>query len=268
MSKTIIDDNSSTSSSDDSDKEDPFKSGVPLLEQYSSRGAPLYKVNDDGKKIPVRYETHYQHRGVELECLGRLEYFSIIRIKRKVKKKKGKKGREANKCYDFDDQHPLHETYVQVLVSKQSVPILTGNPPPSFPGEYETATDKNAWKKSADLFAKFFLVAFKPGVGCEKDKTPLTWKGLTSWVKELTKRDTWIDRLRLKALFAYAHGIDTPAGTHVLLNLYRGRNRTLWTDEEKEEAERLFASNKTVSDEFQSINEHIIEGKYREFTSS
>ena len=56
----------------------------------------------------------------------------------------------------------------------------------------------------ADTFAKFYLVAYKPGVGDEDDTTLLAWNGLTDCVKEINERGYWIDRIKFRHFFSTA----------------------------------------------------------------
>ena len=120
----------------------------------------------------------------------RIEYSSLVKIVPKSNKEPAgsntKAGQKASRRFPFDANHDLHASHEQVLLSKQKTPILTGSkPPPKYPGARdETVDDIREWEKCAETFAKYYLTAYKPGVGDEDDSTPLTWDALCDWVNE------------------------------------------------------------------------------------
>ena len=130
------------------------------------RGCKLYTINENNKKIkmPVPWEYHYMYRGSAFSTFNRHEYFTLVRINSgyfdddkinerlnnnesledfyekqdldeisKTNKNKSA-GRKKNDRFPFIIKHPLAGTYHQTLISKQCTCILSGKPPPSYPG--------------------------------------------------------------------------------------------------------------------------------------
>ena len=101
--------------------------------------------SDKPTKVPVCYQTDYRFRGKELSMLSRHEYYALISIKEKGKKKKTTPrtdGRKPNATFEFDKGHPLHNSHVQYLRSKQPVIIFNGKQPP-HPGPPPQPDDSN-----------------------------------------------------------------------------------------------------------------------------
>ena len=118
---------------------DAIQGNQELRSSLNTSHAKLYEVDNGERKIPVSWETHYRHRGWELRMMNRYEYHSIVRVEEKKSEKDSegvtmKRGRKGNGRYEFDMQHPLHASHLQVLRSKQFTCILTGKKPPRHPG--------------------------------------------------------------------------------------------------------------------------------------
>ena len=139
------------------------------------RGCKLYTINENNKKIkmPVPWEYHYMYRGSAFSTFNRHEYFTLVRINSgdfdddkinerlnnnesledfyekqdldeisKTNKNKSA-GRKKNARFPFMTKHPLAGTYHQTLISKQCTCILSGKPPPSYPGNCDKNNLKN-----------------------------------------------------------------------------------------------------------------------------
>jgi hypothetical protein len=75
---------------------------------------------------------------------------------KEAKEKRGRPSR-PNGCFPFASTHPLYETHELCLRSKIKVSVLSYAPipPPTKPGKL-----KEAWKKQARIFARFFWSCF------------------------------------------------------------------------------------------------------------
>ena len=105
--------------------------------------------------------------------------------------------------------------------------------------------DKNNWSNKANKYAKYALVCFRPEVHVwSKDDTPseqdYTWNALCDWIQDMTRSKRLIDRLRLDSMFTYLYGHRTTENDRKLFTDYRMRNRTLWTQSEKDEIKACF----------------------------
>ena len=116
-------------------------------------------------------------------------------------------GRKKNARFPFMTKHPLAGTYHQTLISKQCTCILSGKPPPSYPGNCDKNNSKkyNKWKKKADSFATYYMIGFKPNSGFD-GKLSYTWEEFCDWVK-ISERGSFVDRMRIKTVFNIIRGL-------------------------------------------------------------
>jgi hypothetical protein len=144
-------------------------------------GAPVYLVN--GVPTPVPQHTNYALRGPALAVLTLYEYVGIISIVPKrvcsgddqldddgTDSDAGghsgdedgprRHGRHFSTTFEFDSRHPLRETHVQRIRSKQVVPLITGRPP-RYPGP-RCARAGASWQRSAARWACFIQCLFRP----------------------------------------------------------------------------------------------------------
>jgi hypothetical protein len=129
-----------------------------LHASLSNTYAWLYTIDNGERKIPVSWETHYKYRGDELQIMNRMEYHSLVTIvlkkgndddnDKKTTGVQGKPGRKGNKKIEFEREHPLHASHVQVLCSKQLTCIFTGKKPLHHPGQQPTNEKHNKNGKS------------------------------------------------------------------------------------------------------------------------
>ena len=87
----------------------------------------------------------------------------LLHIYQKIREKADKvqPGQKYSKQFKFGSGHKLEATHAQELRSKQAIPIHTGKIP-KLPKIYENSSEYNNWKKKADVFAAYFLTAFRP----------------------------------------------------------------------------------------------------------
>lgn len=205
--------------------------------------------------FPVYVVSHYSYRGKELSNLSRIEYYSIVSIKESSSQtidSTGSTGRKKSNLFPIGKGSLLQPTHHQVLSSIQSIPNL--GKPPKFPGappaEDQPERSKKVWQAKADTFAEFYLTAFRPE---EKDYDDdhrnnylqYNWDALCNYVSNMESRQSTepICKLRLNLMFRSIHGMST-SEAKTLLSKYRGRNRDIWTDLERECA-RLHGSGNT-----------------------
>ena len=198
----------------------------------------------------------YRYRGKELSRLNRYEYFStvkVMKVKASATDKKCKQGRKRNRQFAFDNPEiSIRLSHFQVLRSKQCTLKLVRNPPPHpgpKPADEESAKVKKAWQKRADRFALFYLLLMRPETDLysheQENKYRYNWSEFVTFVQNLKRKGApAIDQKRYIAMKTFAHGWKTSPRDRAILKLYRNRNRTMWTDDEKKHHNRLLGITK------------------------
>ena len=262
-----------TTSIDSSDNE-IYEHG--LLPSTNS-GVTLYvkkgEKPKDRENIPVQDEVHYQYHGDFLEFMNRWEYFSLIKVVEKKKEpnrsnQTKRRGRQVNRKFPFHPDHPLYESHQQVLLSKQHTILFTGPKIPTYPGSQEDSINvKDQWERQANRFAKFVLVTFMPSSGTEKDNTSLDWNEMCSWIHGMVQNNSHFDRALIAVITNTVFGFNSSFNCRQLLSIYKGRNKTIWSEEEK----KLFESNVEIQGSLFNAQEHIDDyikdGEFYQFTS-
>ena len=229
--------------------------------------APFYKTIIDGQQasIPVHYPTHWFNRGKALRNITAAEYFACFEIKRLPKttttttNKSLQKdpGRPENKVFRFHKTHPLHHTHGQFLRSKQRTLIVSGQSPkrpgdpPQHPGagatKFELAEfkkERNQWLTKANAFAFHHMTLYLPQPDMFGDKLPrdlsFTWDTFCATIELMEQSPLLIDRLRLAHMFRSIDGVPSNYKMRTLLDNYRRRSATWWTEEERQEASTMF----------------------------
>ena len=232
-----------------------------------SIACPVYKVTNENGDVEclesIPYAMMYRYRGKELSCLSRYEYFTnvkVIKVKASATNKKSTRGRKKNRQFAFDNPNILIRlTHFQVLRSKQCTLKLVRNPPPHpgpKPADKESAKVTKAWQKRADRFALFYLLLMRPETALysheQENKYRYNWSEFVTFVQELkhnASRDKApeIDKKRYITMKTFAHGWYTSPRDRAILKLYRNRNRTIWTDDERKHHNRLLGRSKDKS---------------------
>lgn len=119
---------------------------------------------------------------------------------------------------------------------------------------FESATHEEdciLWNERANEFADFFSVVFLPHGGIYGGDLPvendiglpkLGWDEFCVRIKAMETRDMLIDRLRLKAMTTYIQSLPSNYRCRTLLGNFRHRATTIWTEEEKENAAKMYGS--------------------------
>ena len=68
-----------------------------------------------------------------------------------------------------------------------------------------------------------------------------TWDCFCQWIEKMENSKRLIDRLRLDCMVSYVHGLHSDRRKRNILNDFRFRNTTVWSEEEKKEANAVFS---------------------------
>ena len=130
----------------------------------------------------------------------------------------------------FYEGFPPHGNYAQFLRAKPRTLIYYAKGP-RHPGkkpvsETSSRQFKN-WKKKADKFAMYYLLAFRPPQcynGNHQNTFVYDWDALQSWIKDLQDDPSILSKFRLQAFYNRLHALDAEYKTKVLTTMYRARN--------------------------------------------
>jgi len=245
--------------------------------------------------VPVHYQMHWRYRGKDLAQLTPAEYYAIISIEQMTKTEMkagcagaadggsnenleasrgdpstgGQVGRVANRTFKFDCAHPLHKSHCQRLRSKQ-VTLIHNGYAPKHPGPMpicpETQVEDyhrhfKVWKGKADAFAKYYLCTFRAleqvysGEHKITNAEDFTWAALCKWVESMEHSIRLVDRLRVAAMFNHIYGFRSKSEHSDVLNAYRMRARTLWSEEKKAENKAVYSGFRTYRQDLQDAEE-------------
>ena len=164
-------------------------------------------------------------------------------------------GRPASRQFPFAEGHPLFLAKAQVFRSKQPT-LIPCSRIPKLPGDEPSdhnSKEHDQWKKRADKFAMYALTVFRPESDLY-DKTQTNTLGYRysdycQWIQHLNNDSSILSKLRLRAMYTHLHGMDSHFASKQLAAEYRGRNRTLWSDDERATyfAARVLNGSKSVS---------------------
>jgi hypothetical protein len=175
----------------------------------------------------------------------------------------------SRKTFKFHDQHPLYQSHTQVLRSKQNTLIIHGYAPKyqgpkpllkkdSNTSAYELEEYNQAlkqWKKKAGKFAEFYIANFMPhdefyGDSFPDRRTYLSPQALAERIEQMEKSPRLIDRMRVEAMTTYIQGFRSNSKKDKLLDNFRHRCTTRWTDAERKESD-VIHRNMGMSSKFQ-----------------
>ena len=183
----------------------------------------------DGRSVLVTQSWQYQYRGFALADLSRIEYASLIDVRRKSKKRCHEgAGRPYTRRFEFDRDCPLFESHEQIIRSKQRTPIMYGRAP-MLPGPRPSAADKDAdsWIIRADSFARYYLVCFRPG-----SRTSVSlcydWQAFLSYIADLRRGSDALGRFRYASIMRTIYRDSCTSVMRDALSNYRARHRTKW----------------------------------------
>ena len=201
----------------------------------------------------IPYPVFYRHRGEWLKWSNRLEYHSLVQVKRRAKESgtEGSEGRPKSKEFPFG--RGLEERIggdrpgrcFQYLRSKQCTPQFFSSPA-RHPGSRTSDPEKEkVWKRQADKFACDYLIMFRPEPElCEEDQScscEYDWGAFEDFVLDLKRSDNAVDHSRLEQIERMVHSWGVSEEKKDALTHWRGRSRTLWSAEDKKLANIEYA---------------------------
>ena len=216
--------------------------------------AKIYKIDND--YIPVHQHIHYMYRGEELATLNFLEYCGLISIRAMNETESSENndplqlnevnelpstraGRKRNKSFRFNLLHPLYETHIQSLHSKQLIPILAGSPPPRLPPRCSEDTRSNTWKLKAQQFAEFYLALMIPWdlQACKPTSVSFDYEGLCQYMyhSQTSPTASFIDRCRANSINIKATCLIVDNRKKKVMTTWRARSSKLWSDKRKDD---------------------------------
>ena len=196
---------------------------------------------DQETSILVNVNDHWQFRGKALRFFTREEYNAIIDIK-PIPKTHAEKFKDNGEtppgCFGFADGHPLAETHWQQLRRRHQILIYTGKEP-LFPGPMpEKQKEIEIWKKKADAFARYYLTTYRMEPDNYDGNTKTSYKydfeALCDYMNQLKYDSSSRSKLLWFAIQRSITSFKTSNNKKDRLNKYRGRNRTKWSDREKD----------------------------------
>jgi len=205
----------------------------------------LIKTRSPENLHSIPYPVFYRYRGKALRDLNRLEYHSLVQVKRRDKESGEGSERGRAKSKEFPFGRGLEERiggdgsgrYFQYLRSKQCTPQFFSSParnPGSKPSDPE---QEKAWRMAADKFACDFLIMFRPepdlyeeGQSCSYE---YNWEAFEEFRFDLRTSEYAIDCSRLEQIEKMAHSCGVNEEKKSALTQWRGRRRTIWSAEDK-----------------------------------
>jgi len=199
------DDQNTNENEDNSDA-----SNEVLMEAITFDGAcgsaTVYQV--DGKPVPVSSYQHYLLRPRELHMMTLPEFSLCTQIVLKKKSKEGTEedetlqtsthaslnednvprgvGRPDNLRLNFASAvHPLYSTHDVQLRSKINPWILGGDPPPKAPPLPKPNNPPEVWTKTANKFAAYYLVMFRPFSAVDVEALEFTWDAFCEFIQQI-----------------------------------------------------------------------------------
>lgn len=135
----------------------------------------------------------------------------------------------------------IHTDHVQMIRSRQLIPILAGSGPPIFPGaqpevisgDPKSKRSHDNWLRKANAFGSFVVAVYCPwDITSGMPPYELSWKGLQEWIKtELLESKHFVDQARVKWIRNVATGFTVDKRVLKLIAEWRGRSATRWSKE-------------------------------------
>jgi hypothetical protein len=283
------------SESENSLQEEPVLPENDRFNQASARKfgySKIYQVEEGfngsaGTRMAIPKVSLYLERGEALQHLNMIEYECFLRIQKKKTEKDNeaddctmdddetlndllplnakKTGRESSSRFEYATNYEMQRLFQQQLATKQCVPFVIGNAPPKRPGHKplqlndESAIDYNkrldSWQRQADIFARYYLLLFRPTRTRDFREGNFTFTALQNWIVHCHASKNWLNRNRLAMFNSRLNGMSVSSTTKKLITSYRGRCRTIWTDEERYNNNEYFASRRAQEAEDLQVSE-------------
>ena len=185
--------------------------------------------NDPDREILIPEVALFDYRNEELQKLGYYEYLGCIKFENLPIPKKRRAGTAlfqlSSKFEGFPDcRHAIR--------TKQHTPLLTGSRPP-HPGLEPSEGNiiaRNAWKRKADKYAKYYLTLFCPGE--MRNRIQFTWDGLNDFITTLQNDGSVISLFRLIMMHQHMEGLRSSEVCKKMVQEFMARCRTIWTSQQ------------------------------------
>jgi len=161
-----------------------------------------------------------------------------------------KPGRQSNPRFEYNTLFEMQRLFHQQLGTKKTKPFVIGKAPPKRPGKVpvqfygESVTNygfrRDSWQRQANCFARYYLFLFRP---TSKDlrKNDFTFWALQDWIADCRTSNNWLKKVRLTMFNTRLNGMSVSSRSKKLITAYRGRCRTIWTDEQRYNNNEYFA---------------------------
>ena len=215
---------------------------LDLDHNEGEHGRLRFYTMKNGNIEAVSYPELYRHRGEALKGMNRLEYCALVRVVKKGGRSIDPSVRSSrlSTAFPFGKGLKIGTEYCQILRSKQCTPQLFQKMP-DHPGKRPSGPkQRRKWQMRARTFAFHYLTMFRPEVELYEAKQAYqydySWKTLLDFEAELRSSNRAISHSRLEMMERFVQGWRVDTNKRLMLSNYRGRNRTMWTAEEKRKA--------------------------------
>jgi hypothetical protein len=232
---------------------------LPCPRQYGY--TKIYEVEEGlngnvGTKIAIPKVSLYLEKGNALQHLNMIEYECLMQMeKKKTEKDDGntnKAGRQSSLRFEYNTNLEIQRVFQQQLAAKQSVAFVIGKAPPKRPGQRPLQLNEEplrnyekrlgSWRRQSNIFAAYYLLLFRPIISKDFRESEFTFEALEKWIADCKASKSWLDKSRLAMFNSRLNGMSISSTNKKLLTGYRGRCRTIWTDEERYNNDQYFAS--------------------------
>lgn len=249
--------------------------------------AKIYEVEEGlngnaGTKMALPKVSLYLERGKALQHLNMIEYECLMQMEKKktdekddgasdysmddrnapdglLQLNKKKPGRQSSLRFEYNTNLEIQRVFQQQLATKQSVAFVIGKAPPRRPGERPLQLDEessrdyqkrlDSWYRQGNIFAAYYLLLFRPIISKDFRESEFTFEVLQKWIADCNASKNWLDKSRLAMFNTRLNGMSVSSTNKKLITSYRGRCRTIWTDEERHNNDQYFASKHAQEEE-------------------
>ena len=240
----------------------------------------IYEVEDSlnsnaGTKIAIPKVSLYLERGEALQHLNMIEYECLMQMEKKktenddsagadcsmddrnvpnrlVQLNTKKVGRQSSLRFEYNTNLEIQRLFQQQLTAKQCMAFIIGKAPPKRPGKRPLQLHEESfrsckkrldtWHRQSNLFAAYYLLLFRPIISKDFRESEFTFEVLQKWIADCKASKNWLDKSRLAMFNSRLNGMSISSTNKKLITGYRGRCRTIWTDEERYNNDQYFVS--------------------------
>lgn len=235
-------------------------------EQLANNEQVLSYIRPVNNKL-VPYSSDYIFRGPKLECLDAYTYFAcVIRVpkSKKAETRSNSQGRKPNAVFEFDEKHPLHNTHVQRLVAKTSVPIIYSFP--NFPGTNNNPKQLRTWQKKVDLWSEYVAALFIP-YDYSSSNLSYDYKSICQWIEELKSGDK-VQQIKYEIIKDLAQNMTVNRKDLLVYQKFRGISAYRWSAKETLNDDLYYKETESTADalqkHFDTLKQlqHLNDGKF------